>query len=213
MDSIQRVMCLIVGLLATPVVGATNVIVAGLFPEKALVQIDGAALRTMSVGDSTADGVKLVSVTTDAASFDILGERVTLGIGTGRVRSYVSSVGVARLTSDAGGHFKTMGEVNGSPISFMVDTGATLVVLPASEAEKLGIDYRQGVRGVSNTAAGKVGFYRVKLSSIRVGDVTLHHVDGAVMDGEGPTEALLGMAFLSQTNVRLDGDTMTLTKR
>jgi hypothetical protein len=33
------------------------------------------------------------------------------------------------------------------------------------------------------------------------------------MDGEGPTEALLGMTFLSQTNVRLDGDTMTLTKR
>ena len=213
MNYIQRVLCLIVGLLATPLVGATEVIVAGLFPEKALVQIDGAALRTMSVGDSAAGGVKLLSVTEIAANFEILGKRVTLGIETGRFKSNVSSAGVARLTSDAGGHFKITGEVNGSPISFVVDTGATLVVLRASEADKLGIDYRRGVRGISDTAAGKVGFYRVKLNSVRVGGVTLHHVDGAVMEGEGPTEALLGMTFLSQTKVSLDGDTMTLTKR
>lgn len=212
MRNFSVAMCLIAGLVAAPSTSASDVTVAGLFPGKALVQVDGSALRTVAVGDTAAEGVTLLSVTSDTATFDVRGKRVTRNIEMGRIASRVSTA-VARLLPDGRGHFRTTGEVNGLPIRFMVDTGATLVVLPASDAQRLGIDYRQGIKGTSNTAAGKVAFYGIKLESVRVGNVTLRQVDGAVMEGDGPSEALLGMSFLGQTNVTLDNDAMTLTKR
>ena len=96
---------------------------------------------------------------------------------------------------------------------FMIDTGATTVLIPVSEAERLGIDYRRGQRGYVQTANGTAPAYHVKLDSVTVGEITAYDVDGLVAEAQGLDVALLGMSFLNRTEMRRDGAYMTLTKR
>ena len=104
------------------------------------------------------------------------------------------------------------GAINGNPIRFLVDTGATSVALPASDADRLGIDYRKGRRGISNTAGGPVTVYRVSLDSVRLGGIELRTVDAVVIE-QGLDIALLGMSFLNRVEMKRDGATMTLIRR
>ena len=59
----------------------------------------------------------------------------------------------------------------------------------------------------------RVPTWRVKLDSVTVGDITLYNVEGAVHEARASTTALLGMSFLSRTEMRRDGQNLTLTKR
>jgi aspartyl protease family protein len=102
--------------------------------------------------------------------------------------------------------------VNGSSVRFVVDTGATGVVLPAADARRLGIDYRKGERGQSRTAGGVVPVFRITLNRVRVGDIELSNVEGVVIE-QGLDIALLGMSFLNRVDMKHDGRTMTLTRR
>ena len=192
---------------------ATEVTVSGLFTNKAVVQIDGGPLRTLSVGQSTPEGVVLVSVERDAATFDIDGKRTTLGLGRARMAASEPAAESAVLTADVRGHFTTDGMVNGMPIRFVVDTGATLISLPANEARRLSIDYRKGRKVTMATANGNTSGYLVKLDTVRVGGAMLHGVDAVVIDGTGLRSPLLGMSFLNRMSMKREGDIMTLTRR
>jgi aspartyl protease family protein len=214
MDFRHSIATIILGLLVSAGVGATDVTVAGLFPNKALVQIDGGALRTLSVGQRTPEGVVLVSVGSDTATFDVQGRRMTLGLGHARLGASSSAAASVMLTADTQGHFIADGEVNGIPMRFVVDTGATLITLPASEARRLSLDYRKGQKGMTSTANGTAPAYRIKLDTVRVGDVTINNVDAVVMERvDGLSSALLGMSFLNRMDMKREGDVMTLTKR
>ena len=213
MNGCHRLALIIVGLLLSAGAGATDVIVAGLFTNKALVQIDGGPLQTLSVGQKTREGVVLVSVDRDAATFEIDGKRLTLGMGHARMGASASAIESAVLTADVQGHFTTDGQVNGMPIRFVVDTGATLVALPASEARRLSLDYSKGRKVMMGTANGNVPGFLVKLDTVRIGSVTLHGVDAIVMEGPGLRSPLLGMSFLNRMNMKREGDIMTLTRR
>ena len=109
--------------------------------------------------------------------------------------------------------FVAEGSVNGARMRFLVDTGATLVTLPAVDARRLGIDYRSGQQVVSQTANGRVIVYRVRLDSVALGTMTLNAVDAVVHESAGLEIALLGMSFLNRTEMRREGANLTLTKR
>jgi aspartyl protease family protein len=94
-----------------------------------------------------------------------------------------------------------------------VDTGATFVSLPSNEACRLGLDYRKGQPALMQTANGVAPAYRIKLDTVRVGDVTVNSVDAIVMEGDSTPVALLGMSFLNRMDIRREGEIMTLTKR
>jgi aspartyl protease family protein len=81
-----------------------------------------------------------------------------------------------------------------------------------AEAQRLGIDYTKGQRGMSNTANGQIGIYRVSLSSVRVGDVTIYNVDATVLPAAMET-ILLGNSFLSRFQMKRENDVMVLDKR
>lgn len=193
---------------------ATEVNVVGLFPGKAVVTINRGAPRTLSVGQKTAEGVVLVSVDARAAVLEIDGKKQTLEMG--QHFESAASTGTRNsvtMAADSRGHFVVDGAVNGNTVRFLVDTGATLVAIPAAEARRLGIDYLRGTRGYSSTAGGVVPVFRVKLDSVTVGDITLLGVDGVVLEGQGMDVVLLGNSFLSRTEMRREGTTLTLTKR
>jgi len=193
--------------------GATEVVVSGLFTNKAVVQIDGGSIRTLTVGQTTPEGVRLVSVDRDSAVFDIDGRRTTLGIGQARIARSEPAAQSAMLIADLTGHFSADGKVNGHPIRFMVDTGATVTALPAADARRLGIDVGKGQPVVLRTANGTARARLVKLDVVSVGGVTLHNVEAVVMEGEGLTMPLLGMSFLNRMDMKREGSVLTLTKR
>jgi aspartyl protease family protein len=120
--------------------------------------------------------------------------------------------GKVTMTADAQGHFFTTGSVNGATVRFMVDTGATMISLSASDARRIGLDPSRGEKGLTNTANGQAVVTKVKLDTVRVGDVTVNNVDALIHQTEMPF-ALLGMSFLNRMEMQRDGSTMTLKKR
>jgi aspartyl protease family protein len=95
----------------------------------------------------------------------------------------------------------------------VVDTGASVVVLSAADAVRLGLDYRKGQRANMQTANGATTGYLVKLETVRVGGIELHNVDGVVVDRGLGSVGLLGMSFLNRLEMRRDGEKMELIRR
>ena len=203
----------IAGLFAAASASATDITVSGLFTNKAVVQIDGGQLQTLSIGQKTPQGVVLVSVDRDSATFDVDGTRMTLGLGRARMSATPPAAETVSITADTLGHFTADGQVNGQPMRFVVDTGASLVSIPVSEAQRLSLDYQKGQKARMNTANGATTGYLVKLDTVKVGGVTLHGVDAVVIEGTGFGAPLLGMSFLNRMNMKREGDIMTLTRR
>ena len=201
------------GWLACTATWAASVSVVGLFKDKAIVSIDGGRPRTLSAGQ-TVQGVKLLAADSDSASFEVDGKRRTLHMG----QSFAGgSAAAARqsvsLTADARGHFSAAGSLNGYPMSFLVDTGATSIAINAAEARRIGLDYNKSGEAIGvGTAAGRVPAWRVKFNTVKGGSITLNHVDGLVVES-GLNVPLLGMSFLNRMEMKRDGQTMTLIQR
>jgi len=207
-----RVFMIAAACLACTAAGATSVSVSGLFRDKAIVSIDGGKPRTLSVGQ-TIQGVKLISADSVGASFEVDGKRRALGMGqsfTGGTPTGTRQT--VSLTADSRGHFAAMGSLNGYPVTFLVDTGATSIAISAAEATRMGLDYRAGQASAVGTAAGVVPAWQVKFNTVKVGGIVLNQVDGLVVE-TGLNVPLLGMSFLNRMEMKRDGQTMTLTQR
>ena len=192
---------------------ATDVGLAGLFPGKALLTINGGSARTVAVGVATDEGVKVLAIEGETATVEIDGKKRILRVGQNvAVQSSGRGPATAVLTADARGHFVTTGNINGTTVRFLVDTGASMISLGASDARRMGIDASKGQRAVSQTANGQAAVSLVKLDIVKVGEIVLHNVDASVHQQDMPI-ALLGMSFLNRMEMQRDGDTMTLKKR
>ena len=201
-------------LLSTGLAGAAEVNVIGLFPGKAVVVIDGGSPRVLSVGQKTAEGITLLSTERESATFTINEQKRTLKIGPHHAGpAAASSPQSVTLTADPRGHFVVEGQINGGPVRFLVDTGATSIAMSSIDANRLGIDYRSGQPGLMGTANGTATAYRVRLDSVRVGDIVINNVEGAVLEGNQMPVVLLGMSFLNRMEMRREGQVMVLTRR
>ena len=108
----------------------------------------------------------------------------------------------------------TPGSINRQPVHFMVDTGATWVAMNSHEARRLGIDYRvNGNRSMVSTANGIVPVFLVNLDQVKVGDIVLSNVKGAVLEGSSPEQILLGNSFLNRVEMQRSGEMMLLKKK
>jgi aspartyl protease family protein len=198
--------------IATHASHAADINVVGLFPNKAVLVVDGGVPKTYSVGANVADGVKLIAVDGSGAIFESKGKRENIALGGQVVSGGSSGPASTTFKADERGHFVVQGQINGGTVRMLVDTGATSIALPAADAIRLGINYKAGQPGQVSTANGIAQVYRVKLDTVRVGDITLNQVDAAVVE-QGLSIALLGMSFLNRTEMRREGESMTLIKR
>jgi aspartyl protease family protein len=196
--------------------GAQTVTLQGMLGSKALVIVDGEAPRSLAAGESF-KGVKILSVLGDQAVIEVEGKRQTLRVGDAPASVGGGGAGGRgtriAIPVGSGGHFMAQGAINGRAVQFMVDTGATSVAMGMREADRLGIDYRKlGVPGLGDTANGTVPIWRVKLSSVRVGDVEVFAVDGVVLGASMPY-VLLGNSFLTRFQMKRDNDMLVLERR
>jgi aspartyl protease family protein len=193
---------------------AQSAALTGVLGSKALLVVDGSAPKALAAGEEHR-GVKLLSVAGEQAVVEIKGQRSTLRVGDAPVSVGNSSLGANGskivLPMGSGGHFMTQGTVNGRSIQFMVDTGATTVALGVSDAQRLGINYEKGQPVRMNTANGVAQGWRVKLNSVRIGDVEVFDVEAIV--GPNMPFALLGNSFLSRFSMKRESDMMVLERR
>jgi aspartyl protease family protein len=103
------------------------------------------------------------------------------------------------LTGDRGGHFRTHADVDGRRLKFVVDTGASLVVLRESDAAQIGIRPipREYTARVS-TANGDIKAARARLKRVEIGSITVYDVAALVLPDEALSQNLLGASFLSR---------------
>lgn len=185
--------------------------------QQALLVIDGEPVA-VAVG-SSARGVRLLSLAGGQAEVMVDGARRILVLGATPVRTGSAGAGgnsagssSISLTANGQGHFITEGKINGQAVSFMVDTGASTIALSQGDADRIGLTYKNGKRGIARTANGDVPFHAVTLNSVRVGDVEVANVEASVLPGNMP-HVLLGNSFLTRFQMKRENDVLKLDRR
>lgn len=105
-------------------------------------------------------------------------------------------------------HYVSTGAINGRPVDFLIDTGATTVSLSMEQARRLGLPLRMGTS--SKTANGVVQTYDAPLDSVTLGGFTVRGLRATVMPNLPGEEALLGMDFLKRFDLIQRGETLTI---
>ncbi|KJH74204.1 MULTISPECIES: TIGR02281 family clan AA aspartic protease [Pseudomonas] len=113
-----------------------------------------------------------------------------------------------KLASNRQGHFVASGQINGQPVDFMLDTGATDVSVPAEMAKQLKLEEGFGV--TLSTANGLSKGYRTRIDRLQVGDIVLRDVRALVAPGLEGNQVLLGMSALNKLEFTQRGGTMLL---
>jgi aspartyl protease family protein len=195
---------------------ARQIVLQGILGSKALLMVDGERLM-MSVKDGVKQGIRIVGVSAGEAEVEIDGKRRVLHLGdhysvTGHFKARESIEVV--ISKNNNGMYSTVGSINGLPVSFLVDTGASTIAMNAQQAKRLAIDFRvNGEPTFVGTASGVSKAYRVVLDKVTVGGITQHNVSAVVIDSGFPVKTLLGMSFLGQLEIQRDGNIMRLKKK
>jgi aspartyl protease family protein len=101
------------------------------------------------------------------------------------------------LERNAQGHYVADGFINGYPVTFLLDTGATDVAIPEALAERLRLERIGG--GISQTANGPVAVWQTRLDEVRLGSIGLNDIRASIVPSMGrDSPVLLGMSFLKQ---------------
>jgi aspartyl protease family protein len=211
---IRLLLTVLLSTISVSVLAVDKVEVQGLFSRKAVLSVDGKRY-ILAVGESSPEGVKVVSASSRGAVLEVDGEQQQYNIGS---TSFSTSYAVPEENSEtiyknSAGMYMTFGNINGRPVQLLVDTGASAVSMNADQAKQLGIDFKKyGTEAGVSTASGFVKAYRVKLRSVSVGSISQKNVDAFVIDGKHPGPILLGMTFLGRLSIEHSGNAMELTQ-
>ena len=113
-----------------------------------------------------------------------------------------------KLLGNGQGHFVASGKINGQPVEFMLDTGATDVAVPTELADRLGL--KRGMPVTLSTANGRSQGFRTHLDRLQLGDIVLQDVRALVAPGLGGEQILLGMSALKQLEFTQRSGTLLL---
>lgn len=211
-----RIACAVLaGAAFGPMALAQAVNLSGMLGNKALLVVDGSEPKSVAPGD-TFKGVRVISTQADTAVLEIAGQRQTLRVGGSPV-SIGKSINTANsnrivLSADSQGHFFSQGLVNSRPVQFLVDTGATTIGMSVSDADRIGLQYKQGQSVQVATANGIVPGWRVRLSSVRLSDVEVRDIEAVITPISMPF-VLLGNSYLTRFQMTRNNEQLVLEKR
>ncbi|QGG79427.1 TIGR02281 family clan AA aspartic protease [Litorivicinus lipolyticus] len=192
-------------LLALPIAGmvAAQPLWVGQLGDAALVELDG-TLHSLQRGEVVAD-MELLALG-EQLQLRWQGQLLTLGLAAARA----PAVQKTRLTlENQGGGFQVAGRIDGRAVDWMIDTGATEVVISESLAATLGIQPHPRAAQV-NTAAGMVQGRPASLARIQIDQWVLTDVAAIVLPGDYPARPLLGLSALARFKIQLRANKMVL---
>ena len=111
------------------------------------------------------------------------------------------------LERERSGHYVAQGQINGHPVTFLVDTGATDVAISENMARAMGLEFGPRIRVM--TAAGPVGAWVTRLDSVRLGSLERRNVRATITPGLQDA-ALLGMSFLKHFSLQQEGNRLLI---
>ncbi len=193
---------------------APAVRVEALFKDAAYLNINGEK-ALLKQGQAHASGVKLLQANSHQAEVSIDGKRhtMTLHMAIGGNYQPAELVQVI-IRKNQFNQYKVAGSINSLPVTFLVDTGANIVAINGGQAKKLGIQYRlYGQPSEVVTASGVVKSWGITLDSIKVGEISVSNVAAVVLEGDFPTDVLLGMSFLEHVKLSEQNSVLHLEKR
>lgn len=214
LTTLLRNLCVLSLLFASATVAARPPVeVTGLFKNQAYLRIQGTD-RLVRVGDTSPEGVTLVKASATSATIRFRGETHVLSLtdrvgGSFREPERVS----VSLPPDGLGQYRVRGTINNQLVPFLVDTGASVVAMSAPQAQALGLSYTRGQRGIVETAQGRTEAYFISLREVNIGGVKAYNVAATVIDGNYPSEVLLGTSYLNQVDMTNRGGVMLLQAR
>jgi aspartyl protease family protein len=185
--------------------------VLALFPDKAMVEIEGRQ-QVLHAGKPSKEGILLISADYEEAVIEMDGRRQSYRLDDKIGGVYTSpTVGEVRIPRNPMGAYAVTGSINGRRVPMIVDTGATVVAMSETEAQRLKLTYDRNKPGsLVQTASGVTPAYPVRLDKVEVGPLTLYGVEGVVVQGEHPPMVLLGMTFLSRIEMITEGGVLVL---
>ncbi len=191
-----------------------NIRVMALFPDKAMVDVDGKN-RLLKVGKRSPEGLLLISADSKEAVIELDGEQKSYQVGARYGGSFAAGKKrEVRIIKDNRGSYYTSGTINGRPVDMLLDTGASSVAMSSVEAKRLGIQYwLTGTKTMVSTASGLARAYAVTLDRVQVGQISLNNVEGMVVEGGSPSQVLLGMSFLNRVHITNTGNVMVLRSK
>ncbi len=125
----------------------------------------------------------------------------------------LQSNGKAQVTlqQNRQGHYVTNGAINGEKVTFLLDTGATQVSIPAHIADRLSLQGGSSYR--VQTANGSITVYRTQINELRIGNIYLYNVAAHINPSMNADEILLGMSALKRVEFRQTGKQLILREQ
>lgn len=194
---------------------AREVIVLGVFPDRALVEVEGSR-KVLIAGEQATDGLRLLSTDTRRATvwLEIDGVRAEFAAEpTIGARDTPTAKRSARLFLDSRGRYGAPGSINGQAVSFVLDSGSPVLLLPQREAERLRIATDGAPTVPMQTESGVVFGYRVLLDQVQLGDLHLRSVEGWVVPGDDSRYITLGRSFLDRGTWRQENGAIVLDEK
>jgi len=114
------------------------------------------------------------------------------------------------LKPNKSGHYLVNGKINGKTVTFLLDTGATQISIPAHLAQPLQLNAGQLFR--VNTANGPIKVAATTINTLSIGDISLNKLKANLNPGIGGNVILLGMNALQQLDLVQRNNTLTLTQ-
>jgi aspartyl protease family protein len=193
--------------------------VIALFEDKAMLYVEDKQIL-VSVGEVTEHGIKLIAADAYGAVIEFDGTQRRYNLGNVVRNSEGASAGSDDTASDiivyqgVDTMFRTTGSINGYPVNFLVDTGASSIAISSTEAKRLGINYKlKGKPTWVSTASGVERASAVTIDRVTISGVTIRSVDGLVIEGNEPSVPLLGMSYLSRFQIINEGNMMRLKRK
>lgn len=112
------------------------------------------------------------------------------------------------LERNRAGHYLSSGKINDRSVTFLLDTGATFVAVPARLADELNLP--RGRSMVVNTANGPTESWSTQIHTLQLGDIRLHDVSAGIVPGIDGEDVLLGMSALQQLDFSQQGGELIL---
>ncbi len=209
----RRYILILVSCLLASLSQAADILVLGLFKDMAILRVEGKQYK-LRTGETSPEGIKLIAADSEQAVLEIDGQQETYRLGSHISATFSAPEKAGAMIRPVNGMYLVSGFINRQPVDFLVDTGASSIAINAKLARRLGINFRyEGEEGYSSTASGYARIYKLKLDSVQIGDIILNNVEAAVLEGDFPTTALLGMSFLNRVNMKRDGELLVLEKK
>jgi len=205
---------LLVCLAQVPVAFARfEVEVLALFKDRALLRTGGVE-RMLRVGETSAEGVTLLAANAQGARLRHAGRELNLGLST-QVAGRLAPPALQNIAIPPDGHgqYRVRGTIDGQLADFLVDTGASVVVLSSRHARALGIAFDNGRKGTVQTAQGTVDAVFLTLDRVAVAGIEARGIQATVIEGDYPVDILLGMTFLQHVSMEARAGVLTLTQK